>query len=202
MERYRIPKSRNRTEARVSNSRFIATVAPVFSVTEAHDLVREIRNEMPDATHHVYAFRIGYGNSVSEGMSDDGEPSGTAGPPAMAVLRGSDVGDVALVITRYFGGTKLGTGGLVSAYSAAAKEAFASLETIEKIDRMRVGFCVAYAQHRQIKRLIDAHDGLVDLEEFQGQVRLQVRVPVDLVDRFAQAVADATKGNSRPQRID
>ncbi|RMF85118.1 MAG: YigZ family protein, partial [Planctomycetota bacterium] len=97
MARYRIPAGRARVELRVSNSRFIATIAPAATMAEAQQILREIRAEMPDATHHVYAFKIGYGASVSEAMSDDGEPSGTSGPPALAVLRGADIGDVALV---------------------------------------------------------------------------------------------------------
>ena len=132
MQRYPIPKQQARTEIRVSNSRFIATIAPAATSQAAQEFIRSIRAEMPDATHHVYAFRVGYGSSIREGMSDDGEPSGTSGPPALAVLRGTDIGDVVLVITRYFGGTKLGTGGLVSAYTAAAKAAIAILETEEK----------------------------------------------------------------------
>jgi putative IMPACT (imprinted ancient) family translation regulator len=76
---------------------------------------------MPNASHHVYAFRVGHGNSIIEGMSDDGEPTGTAGPPVLAVLRGTQIGDIIVIVTRYFGGTKLGTGGLVRAYPEAAQ---------------------------------------------------------------------------------
>ena len=92
MNGYRIPIGRVRVEHIVSNSRFIATADRASSVDEAKALLREIREEMPDATHHVYAFQVGHGKSVTEGMSDDGEPSGTAGPPALAVVRGADAG--------------------------------------------------------------------------------------------------------------
>src|ERR671921_1142335 len=94
-----------------------------------------IRAEMPDAAHHVYAYIVGHGATTTLGMSDDGEPSGTAGRPVMAVLKGSGLGDVALVITRYFGGTLLGTGGLVRAYGDAAKAVLAILPRTEKIER-------------------------------------------------------------------
>src|SRR3954469_1102863 len=119
MPSYRIPAATTRIENEVSRSRFIATLANAPSFQEARDFIASIRAEMPDANHHVYAFKVGYGSSVIEGMSDDGEPSGTAGPPVLAVLRGADIGDAVLVVTRYFGGTKLGTGGLVHAYGDA-----------------------------------------------------------------------------------
>src|SRR5690348_4882092 len=117
MTRYRIPAATTRIEHEVSRSRFIATLGNAATVEAARGFIAEIRAEMPDASHHVYAFKVGYGSSVTEGLSDDGEPTGTAGPPVLAVLRGADIGDAALVVTRYFGGTKLGTGGLVRAYS-------------------------------------------------------------------------------------
>ncbi len=99
------------------------------TVDEAKAFLAAVRAEMPDANHHVYAYRVGFGNSVIEGMSDDGEPSGTSGPPVLAVLRGSGIGDVIVVVTRYFGGTKLGTGGLVRAYSEGARAGLESLAT-------------------------------------------------------------------------
>ncbi len=202
MARYRIPKSRCRVEIRVSNSRFIATVAPAFSVKEAQDFLREIRGEMPDATHHVYAFKIGYGASVSEGMSDDGEPSGTAGPPAMAVLRGADVGDVALVITRYFGGTKLGTGGLVTAYTNAAKAVFEALETEQKVTRVRVGVTLPYALYEQTKLLLSDYDCILEDERFEDCVRLRFQIPEENVARMTQAVHDLSAGKVTLTRID
>src|SRR5688572_19497440 len=115
--RYPIPAETTRVEIRVVNSRFIATIAEARTAEDAHAFIAAIRAEFANASHNVYAFRAGYGASVIEGMSDDGEPSGTAGRPALSVLRGADLGDVVLVITRYFGGTKLGTGGLVRAYT-------------------------------------------------------------------------------------
>ena len=201
MSRYQVPKGRCRVETRVSNSRFIATIAPVRSVKEAQDFLREIRAEMPDATHHVYAFKIGHGASVSEGLSDDGEPSGTAGPPAMAVLRGADLGDVALVITRYFGGTKLGTGGLVTAYTAAAKAAFEALETEEKVTRLPYELTVPYALYEPTRRLLSDYACLVEDEQFGVQVQLRFRIPEDHVGEFTQAVRNLTAGQATPRKL-
>ena len=200
MARYRIPKARHRVEIRVSNSRFIATAAPVCSVKEAQAFIREIRAEMTDATHHVYAFKIGFGASASEGMSDDGEPSGTSGPPTLAVLRGADLGDTVIVTTRYFGGTKLGTGGLVSAYTAAAKAVLDSLDTEEKVTRHRYELTIPYALRESVRRLLDEHECLIENESFEADVCLSYLIPEEHEIAFAKTVGDLSAGTVQPKR--
>ncbi len=149
---------------------------------------------MPDASHHVYAYKVGYGASITEGMSDDGEPGGTSGPPALAVLRGADVGDVVLVITRYFGGTKLGTGGLVSAYGASAKAAVEAMGVEEKVERVMVHMRVPYASQKTIRRIIDQFEGVIDEEVFGADIDYSLRIPIERQGAFTVAVADATGG--------
>ncbi|MFM8369105.1 MAG: YigZ family protein, partial [Chloroflexota bacterium] len=114
---YLVPLTEIRREQMVVNSRFIATLAPAFSIDEARAFMKRIREEFADASHNVPVYIIGGGNTVTEYFSDDGEPSGTSGKPALTVLRGSGLGDAVLVVTRYFGGTLLGTGGVVKAYT-------------------------------------------------------------------------------------
>ncbi len=193
-----MPKCRERIELRVSNSRFITTVAPVFSVKEAQAFIREIRDEMPDASHHVYAFKIGYGASVSEGMSDDGEPSGTSGPPTLAHLRGADIGDTVIVTARYFGGTKLGTGGLVSAYGAAAKTVLEAVETEEKVTRLRYEVVIPYTLRELVLRLLKEHECLLEEETFEAEVCLRYVIPEELVRDLAKAVGDLSAGKVKP----
>ena len=133
-----VPLREIRREQIVVNSRFIATLAPVFSLDEARAWIARIRKEFADASHNVPAYVIGGGNTVTEYFSDDGEPSGTAGKPALAVLRGSGLGDVAVVVTRYFGGTLLGTGGLVKAYTESTQM------VVHAVERgRRIPVCVA-----------------------------------------------------------
>jgi len=156
-QKYYRPAARNRTEIEILRSRFITTLERTETTEEARHFISEIRGEMPDASHHVYAFRVGYGNSVIEGMSDDGEPSGTSGPPTLAVLRGSDIGDIAVVTTRYFGGTKLGTGGLVRAYTESAKEALATLALDQKAPKLQIGLDIAYSTYENVKRLVEEY---------------------------------------------
>jgi uncharacterized YigZ family protein len=201
MSRYRVPKHTRRAEIRVSHSRFVATIGPAGSVKDAHAFIRSIRQEMPDATHHVFAFKVGFGASVSEGMSDDGEPSGTAGPPALAVLRGADVGDVVLVITRYFGGTKLGTGGLVAAYTEAARQAVETLETEEKVTRLRFEMAVPYRQLEPARRILADYECVVEQEQFEADVRMRFSVPEDRVADFTRAVQNLTAGQVAPRPL-
>lgn len=154
MGAYRIPAEAARIELQVKNSRFIATAGRTDTVEAAKAMIHAVRAEMPGANHHVYAFRVGHGASVTEGVSDDGEPSGTSGPPVLAVVRGSDIGDITVVITRFFGGTKLGTGGLVSAYSESARQVLAVLRTEEKVERKTVHLTFPYTAVDRMMRLL------------------------------------------------
>src|SRR4051812_21661975 len=119
-ERYPIPAARHRAELTIERSRFICTIAHAAEPDDAHAFIREMNAEFGDATHNCWAFVAGPpGDTNRIGMSDDGEPHGTAGRPMLTVLTHSGVGDIVAVVTRYYGGTKLGTGGLVKAYGGA-----------------------------------------------------------------------------------
>lgn len=200
--RYLIPVETQRTEIIVVNSRFITTVGHVGTTDDAKDFLKSIREEMPDASHHVYAYRIGYGNSVIDGMSDDGEPSGTAGPPVLAVLRGSDIGDIIVVVTRYFGGTKLGTGGLVRAYNEATRQALDQLQVEEKIEKCLIGIETPYTYYEQIKRLINQHNGTLEEETFTGEVALIIKFPIEDIQSFSQNLMELTAGKVEPIDLD
>lgn len=197
MAGYPVPKAPIRVETRYGNSRFITSIARAASSQEAHAAIRAIRKEMPDATHHVYAFRVGHGATIQEGMSDDGEPSGTSGPPTLAVLRGSGVGDVVLVTTRYFGGAKLGTGGLVAAYTQAAQVALKSLVTEEKVDRVTVTLTVPYAALGAVRRLLHEHRAAIIEERFEAEAALTAMVPASDVEAVRRLVQNATAGKAQ-----
>lgn len=199
---YFVPANRHRVELAVSNSRFIVICSRVSSVDDTKALLDDVRKEMPDASHHVYAFRVGYGNNVIEGMSDAGEPSGTAGPPVLAVLRGAAIGDIMIVVTRYFGGTKLGTGGLVRAYTEAAKLVLSTLSTEEKILKCTLGFEVPYPLYTQTKRLLSQYKATLIDEVFAGDVTILVSVPVTEVDTLTRALTDLSSGTVIPVLLD
>ena len=126
--RYPIPARTHRVEEEIQRSRFITTLAHTPTLDEARAFVQQMKAEFGDASHNCWAYVVGPpGSSAQIGMSDDGEPHGTAGKPMLTVLLHADVGDVTAVVTRYFGGTKLGKGGLVRAYSGGVQQALATL---------------------------------------------------------------------------
>lgn len=200
-EPYLIPEKFHRIETEVARSRFIASVNFTPSVDDAKAFLAQIRAEMPDASHHVYAFRVGYGSSVIEGMSDDGEPAGTAGPPVLAVLRGSKIGDISIVVTRYFGGTKLGTGGLVRSYSEAAHIALNSLPTVLKIEKRLLGMDIPYSLYNQVKLLIEAHHGALEEEIFEAEITLMIRFALADIPSFTDELRDLSHGKIAPVEL-
>ena len=192
--RYPIPAGTARVEIRVVNSRFIATAGEAATVEAAKAFIAAVREEMPDATHHVFAFRVGYGGSITEGMSDDGEPPGTAGRPTLTVLRGADLGDIALVTTRYFGGTKLGTGGLVRAYTQAAQEVLAALPRGERVEKRQAEIETGYPLYERVRRLVEECGGRVIEEEFGAEVRLRVEFAADEAEAFEGRLREVSAG--------
>jgi uncharacterized YigZ family protein len=194
MDRYPIPARETRTEIQVLNSRFVATAAPVFSVTEAKEFVVRMKEEFADATHNVPAYLVGHGASVTAHCSDDGEPAGTAGRPALAVLKGSGLGDVAVVVTRYFGGTKLGTGGLVRAYGDAVRAVLEDLPLAEKVPTHTLLIAAPYSFFERVRLAIEGHHGEVLDEEFAADVTLTARFPVERVPVFQATLQEMSNG--------
>jgi uncharacterized YigZ family protein len=189
-----VPAGEARVEQRAGNSRFIATAGPAFTVDEARAFVARVRAEFTDATHNVPAYVIGHGQTTIAHCHDDGEPSGTAGRPMLAVLQGSGLGDVVVVVTRYFGGTKLGTGGLVRAYGDAAKAALAALPRAEKVATTTVMAEAPYALLERARLLVASHGGLMLDEEFAAGVALTARFRTADYPAFAEALRELSHG--------
>jgi uncharacterized YigZ family protein len=202
MSEYRVPAAQQRSAIVVVNSRFITTIARAETPETARTVIASVRDAMPDASHHVYAFRSGYGNSVIEGMSDDGEPSGTAGPPTLAVLRGVAIGDIVLVTTRYFGGTKLGTGGLVRAYTEAAQTALAQLTTTLKAPKTQLGLEVPYPLYTAVKRLLAQYQGQILEETFAAEINLFVLLLQRDVAAFTTELITLSNGTLQPIHLE
>ncbi|MBW4435887.1 MAG: YigZ family protein [Pleurocapsa minor GSE-CHR-MK-17-07R] len=200
-EPYKVPAATSTIEIERNKSRFIGTAGRARTTAEAKLFLNGVRQAYPDATHHAYAFRAGYGNSVQEGLSDDGEPSGTAGPPIMNYVRGANLGDLVVVVTRYYGGINLGTGGLVRAYGDAAREVIATLPVEEKVSRVAFTLIVPYAQHARVKQLLSQHDGRIDDEQFAGSVTLRIILLASRMADFTTLLRDASSGTLIPQDI-
>lgn len=194
-KRYPIPAAETRTEIEVKNSRFIATAVPVFSVEEARAFIAKIKAEFSDASHNVPAFLIGHGASVTAHCSDDGEPSGTAGRPILTVLQGSGLGDVAVVITRYFGGTKLGTGGLVKAYTEATQVVLQALPRAEKVATHTVMLTSPYNYLDRIRLLVDKWHGRVLEEEFAADITVTAQFTVEQLPHFQTELQEISHGS-------
>jgi uncharacterized YigZ family protein len=191
---YSIPLHEVRREQVVVNSRFIATLAPVFSTDQARAFIARIKKEFADASHNVPAYIIGGGNTVTEYFSDDGEPSGTAGRPALTVLRGSGLGDVAVVITRYFGGTLLGTGGLVKAYTESTQLVVNAVERGRRIPVHVVLVVIPYNLLERVRSLATRQHGEILEEEFAGDITMTMQFPVDSFEKFQNELSEMSAG--------
>jgi uncharacterized YigZ family protein len=202
MTRYPIPAKAARAEIVVVNSRFIASAGPVFSVEEAREFIARVKAEFPDASHHVPVYLVGHGASVTAHCSDAGEPSGMAGRPALAVLQGSGLGDVVVVVTRYFGGTKLGTGGLVRAYSDAVRSVLEVLPRAEKVPTHTVMVAIPYSIFERLRLLVTGHHGEILDQDFGVDVTLTARFMVDHFPGFQADLQELTAGSIQAEIIE
>ena len=195
--RYPVPAARCRVEQTIDRSRFICDVARASSPAAAQALVREIAAAFPDATHHCWAYLAGPpGDTAQIGMSDDGEPHGTAGRPMLTVLLHSGVGEIVAVVTRDYGGTKLGTGGLVRAYSAVVQAALVALGTVERLEYASIAVVLAYAHLSAVRHLLPTFEAIITSEAYGEEVELCVSVPLPRRAALCDALADATCGRA------
>lgn len=180
-------------------SRFIGEIYPIGSEEEAQNIVNQIRKKHYDARHHCFAYVLGEKNEV-ERCSDDGEPSGTAGRPMLDVILGEDIYNVAVVVTRYFGGVLLGTGGLVRAYSKAVQEGLAQSTIIKKIYGISLEVITDYTGIGKIQ-YIAGERGLPILDsEYTDKVTLHLMIPADEAESVQKAVTEGTNGRARMKK--
>jgi uncharacterized YigZ family protein len=186
----------------IQRSRFITTVARAPDADAAQSFVHRMRDEFPDATHNCWAFVAGPpGSTRSVGMSDDGEPHGTAGRPMLTTLLHSGIGQIVAVCTRYYGGTKLGTGGLSRAYSGGVKLALESVPVEELVARARLAVTVGYPWVDGVQRLLDELQGELAHEVYGADVRYEVLVPEVKLAHFQRRLADLTAGEGQVRRL-
>lgn len=194
----------------VRGSEFVGHVAPAETVEAAEAFVAEVNDAYPDATHNVPAYRVRAeprterrsaerggrrDGLLREWASDEGEPSGSAGKPALNVLQGRDLENVVAVVTRYYGGTNLGVGGLVRAYSRAVTEAVADAGTVEAMPHDRVTITVAYDDSGTVRGILESADVEFDAD-YAESVRFEARVPASEVAALLDRVRSATSGRA------
>ena len=181
----------------IKGSRFLSELFPCESQSMARDLVKAQKSKYADATHVVHAFVIGSGAEVL-GMSDDGEPSGTAGRPTLDVLKGRGCTNTLITITRWFGGTLLGTGGLVKAYSGGAKQVIQKADELglfeELVEKKDFSFEADYSLYKLIKLNMEQFNLYDVKEEFAEAVKVSGKVRADQFEAFAAKLKDLSNG--------
>ncbi len=178
-------------------SEFIALAAPARSEDEALAVLEAVKKAHRTASHHVYAYQLRQG--ARQRYSDDGEPAKTAGLPVLSVITGAGLQDVMVVVTRYFGGTLLGTGGLVRAYTAAAQAALAAADILQMRLCVRLAFCLPYPLYEQAQRLLQAAGARVEEPVFAGEVELAATLPAGEELALLEKLRELSRGGLTPQ---
>ena len=192
-----VPDGSSSADIEIKKSKFIGMCYTASNEKSARDILLSIRAEHKFARHVVYAFICGKPNSQTMGMSDDGEPKGTAGKPVLQVLKGSGITDILCVVVRYFGGIKLGTGGLVKAYTEAAQAALENLKTKFLVNESVMTVTVIYDCYEQVRRIITAEKGArITGEQFLAEVIIRATIPDAALDEALSEIKGATSGRA------
>ena len=192
---YKIAANSIVDETIVSRSRFICFISPCSSHENAKAQLNNCRKIHPQASHHCYAFLTGRpDDSQGYGSSDDGEPSGTAGRPMLSVLQGSDIGELCAIVVRYFGGTKLGTGGLQRAYGGSVRQALLVLGTSIKVPMVEKRLTCDYGQIKDVLYSIEQAKGEVIQQDFAAQIELLIALPEEQVTNVMQQLQTFSAG--------
>lgn len=191
MEKYITVKGSGKAEIVEKKSRFIAHVKPIASEEEANKYIEEIKKQYWDARHNCYAYQLGDRNQIQR-YSDDGEPGGTAGMPILDILRGKDIKNTIIVVTRYFGGTLLGTGGLVRAYSSASKEGLKAAGLINRIPHMRQHFTVDYTLSGKVQYEVLNGGHILEDTVYTDKVEFIVLSELNTAEKLKENVINLT----------
>ncbi|EPG7579091.1 IMPACT family protein [Providencia rettgeri] len=195
MKPYLIPAETISFTEENKKSQFITYLAHTDGIDAAKDYIQSIKAQYPDARHHCWAFVAGRpDDSQKLGFSDDGEPTGTAGKPIMAQLLGSNLGEVTCVVVRYFGGIKLGTGGLVKAYGNGAQQALKILPTKIKVPQKIFNLVCDYSLINAIEQLLAQVNGTVLHSDYNETVSLQIAIPATLEQEVNDKLRDISRG--------
>ncbi|MCR5172207.1 MAG: YigZ family protein [Treponema sp.] len=188
-----VPAAPASTELIIKGSRFLSEVFIIQNQAEVRTIIKEQKNKYSTATHVCHAFISG-NNAEVMGMSDDGEPGGTAGRPMLDVLKGRSVTNILVTVTRWFGGTLLGTGGLVHAYGDSVKQVLDKLELVELIDKSSFSFKCDYAQYQVIKKLMQDYTLFEVTEDFGSVITVSGQIAVTAAGDFKERIFDSTNG--------
>lgn len=193
-----------RFEETIKNSRFLSELIPCKSQSQAREIIKSQKSKYADSTHVVHAFIVG-NNAEIMGMSDDGEPGGTAGRPVLDVLKGRKCTNCILTVTRWFGGTLLGTGGLVKAYSSGAKNVISIAESqnafCRLVEKKTFCFTVDYNFHKSAKKLLEQFE-IFDLQEdFSTEITIKAQICSEQFEIMSKRLLDASNGKIKLQEV-
>lgn len=193
MKKIMVPSDPAQAETVIKKSRFISLIFPVNTDGEVRSILKQLRHEHPGSNHIVWSYVLGDSGSL-HGLSDDGEPHGTAGRPVLEVLKGSGLTYAALFVIRYFGGVKLGTGGLVSAYTESAQAVLSRVSAIEKIDYSEFTLNCSYSLYEGIKDILQKCEVIDLLEDFAEAVDLSGRIPSVRIPSCSDEIRELSYG--------
>lgn len=194
MEHYKTIRSETSARLTRKGSRFLALAFPVASPEEVEVLLRRVKRRYHDATHHCYAYRLITKDTVVARADDAGEPAGSAGPPILHILESQDLLNVLVVVVRYFGGTKLGLGGLSRAYADATREALARAEIAVRARRARLQLRYPAELTGEVLRLVNQYHAAIEAQTYEEGPRLTVSLPRAQLEPFRLALREATSG--------
>lgn len=194
MPSYNIPAQDLDVEEVIKNSQFITRVRNVSSAELAKAFIKQMNQTYPDASHHCWAYIVGNPDSTTlVGCSDDGEPSGTAGKPMLHVLQHSGIGDIVVVCTRFFGGTKLGTGGLARAYGGGVKLALDQLSLKQKVEYQSISFEIEYTQLKDCQHILKDYQTENLKLDYQTNIQVSVNIASEQIKQFKSALVNQFK---------
>ena len=194
-ETYMIPAQTLRIEQEIKRSRFIAPLGHAEDAEQAQAFIERVRESYRDASHNTWAYMAGPpGNTLAIGMSDDGEPRGTAGRPMLNVLQQNEIGEIVAVVTRFFGGTKLGARGLTRAYSGSVSMALDRLPLTVRMVLVAVSILIPYQQENPVRHLLSGMGLEIEKAAYRDKVALHVSVPSQQMEELKKCVRDVTSG--------
>lgn len=191
---YLTPKTECTAKTDVKNSRFIGSLLKVKSKSDAEQKLQEVKAAYNDATHNCWAYRISDEGEIEFRFSDEGEPSGTAGKPILESLEEGNIIDALLVVSRYFGGTKLGMGGLNRAYRKCARETISNCAFEDKVETVRLEMHFLYCFEAQLRNLLYRFKGTIEFSYYEQHVIWKVVMPQSTFDEFLNTCRDICRG--------
>ena len=200
-DNYRTVYNYGQDEIIIKKSRFIGYAKPIDSEEDALKFIEEIKSKHRDATHNVYAYLVGENSNIQR-FSDDGEPTGTAGIPVLEVIKKEDLRDLVVVVTRYFGGIKLGGGGLIRAYTKGAKIALEAARIVDMVVHRKLRIGLDYSMYGKIENYLLVNDYTVDNTRFDASINITICVENEELEEFITTITNLTSGDAEIEELE